>query len=67
MAKPSEPKWVLMIPFITAPGFPLEESRTVTIGGLQRKCDRPVSTIRKLRSTESNQHEQLTTYSRLCE
>lgn len=35
MAKLSGPKWVLMIPFITAPGFPLEESRTVTIGGLQ--------------------------------
>lgn len=35
MAKSSELKWVLMIPFVTAPGFPLEESRTVTIGGLQ--------------------------------
>ena len=42
MAKPSEPKWVLMIPFITAPGFLLEESRTVTIGGLQAEV-RPAS------------------------
>jgi len=35
MTSPSEPKWVLMIPFITAPGFPLEGSHAVTLGGLQ--------------------------------
>ncbi len=34
MTNPSEPEWVLMIPFITAPGFPLKESHTVTLGGL---------------------------------
>ena len=35
MTRPSEPKWVLMIPFMTAPGFPLEERHAVTLGGLQ--------------------------------
>lgn len=35
MTSSPEPKWVLMIPFITAPGFPLEGSHAVTLGGLQ--------------------------------
>jgi hypothetical protein len=42
MAKLSEPKWVLMIPFITAPGFPFKESRTVAIGRRQAEV-RPAS------------------------
>ena len=42
MTRPSEPKWVLTIPFITAPGFPLEGSHAVTLGGLQAEV-RPAS------------------------
>jgi Apea-like HEPN len=42
MTSASEPKWVLKIPFITAPGFPLKESHTVTLGGLQAEV-RPTS------------------------
>lgn len=37
MTMPSEPKWVLMIPFMTASGFPLEENHAVTLGGLHAK------------------------------
>jgi len=33
MNRASEPKWVLMIPFMSAPGFPLKESHAVTLGG----------------------------------
>ena len=35
MTSAPDSKWSLMIPFITAPGFTLGESRTVTFGGLQ--------------------------------
>jgi hypothetical protein len=35
VTRPSEPKWVLVIPFMTAPGCPLEERHAVTLGGLQ--------------------------------
>ena len=42
MTRPSETKWLLMIPFITAPGFPLKGSHVVTLGGLQAEV-RPAS------------------------
>lgn len=35
MTSALDSKWSLMIPFITAPGFTLGESRTITLGGLQ--------------------------------
>jgi hypothetical protein len=58
MTSPSEPEWVLMIPFITAPDFPLKESRTVTLCGLHAEVrpaefDYTIITIDGIRSAQA--------------